>query len=95
MPYIVTDYKTKKKLTREEKLQRKREAEKLRYQKIKNDPVKNKLQKQKEKLRYLIKKEKGMIKTVDQMTYKEQIQARMKWRKKAREYRRRLALKKT
>lgn len=60
-----------KKLTREEKLQKKREAKRLRYQRIKNDPEKYKLQKLKEK-KYLKKKEKGLIKTVDQMTPREQ-----------------------
>lgn len=40
----------RKKLTREEKLQKKkREAERLRYQRIKNDPVRYNLQKEKEK----------------------------------------------
>ncbi|GBP69400.1 PiggyBac transposable element-derived protein 1 [Eumeta japonica] len=82
----------RKKLTREEKLQKKREAERQRYQKIKNDPEKYKLQKQKEKEKYLKKKEKGLIKTVDQMTPREQRKARKIWKKKAKERRQRLAL---
>uniref|UniRef100_A0A6P7H0A5 Uncharacterized protein LOC114344525 n=1 Tax=Diabrotica virgifera virgifera TaxID=50390 RepID=A0A6P7H0A5_DIAVI len=82
----------RKKLTREERLQKKREAEKLRYQKIKNDPEKYELQKQKEKQKYLNKKEKGLIKTVDKMTPREQRKAQKIWRKKARERRQRLAL---
>lgn len=82
----------RKKLTREERLQKKREAERLRYEKIKNDPEKYDLQKQKEKAKYLKKKEKGIIKTVDQMTPREQRKARKIWKKKARERRQRLAL---
>lgn len=58
----------RKKLTREERLEKKRQAEQLRYQRIKNDPEKYELQKQKDKEKYLKKKEKGLIKTVDQMT---------------------------
>lgn len=81
----------RKKLTREEKLQKKREAERLRYQRIKNDPEKYKLQKLKEKEKYLKKKEKGLIKTIDQMTPREQRKARKIWKKKARERRQRLA----
>ncbi|XP_072946039.1 uncharacterized protein [Epargyreus clarus] len=82
----------RKKLTREEKLQKKREAERLRYERIKNDPEKYELQKQKEKAKYLKKKEKGIIKTVDQMNPREQRKARKIWKKKARERRQRLAL---
>lgn len=36
-------------LTREERLQKKHEVDRLRYQKIKNDPEEYELQKQKEK----------------------------------------------
>lgn len=82
----------RKKLTREERLQKKREAERIRYQKIKNDPEKYELQKQKEKEKYFKKKEKGIIKTVNQMTPREQRKARKIWKKKARERRQRLAL---
>lgn len=82
----------RKKLTRDERLQKKREAERLRYQKIKNDPEKYELQKQKEKEKYLKKKEKGIIKTIDQMTPREQRKARKIWKKKARERRQRLTL---
>ncbi|GBP39351.1 Septin-1 [Eumeta japonica] len=81
----------RKKLTREEKLQKKREAERQRYQKIKNDPEKYKLQKQKKK-KIFEKEEKGLIKTVDQMTPREQRKARKIWKKKAKERRQRLAL---
>ncbi|KAK0170557.1 hypothetical protein PV328_008394 [Microctonus aethiopoides] len=82
----------RKQLTRDERLEKKRQAEKLRYQKIKNDPEKYELQKQKDKEKYLKKKEKRIIKTVDQMTPREQRKARKMWKKKARERRQRLAL---
>ncbi|CAH0558867.1 unnamed protein product [Brassicogethes aeneus] len=80
------------KVTREERLEKKRQAERLRYQKIKNDPEKCEMQKQKEKKKYLNKKEKGIVKTVDQMTPREQRKARKLWKKKARERRKRIAL---
>lgn len=82
----------RKKLTREKILLKKREAERLRYQKIKNDPVKYELQKQKEKEKYIKKKEKGIIKTVEQMTLREHRKAKKIWKKKARERRQRLSL---
>lgn len=45
--------------TKEQVLVAKREAEKKRYNKIKNDPVKYEQQKLKEKLKYLKKKRKS------------------------------------
>ncbi|CAH0717729.1 unnamed protein product, partial [Brenthis ino] len=82
----------RKKLTREEHLEKKRLAERLRYQRIKNDPEKYSQQKEKEKKKYERKKEKGTIKTVNQMTPREQRKARKIWREKAKQRRRRLAL---
>ncbi|XP_063219232.1 SH2B adapter protein 2-like isoform X1 [Bacillus rossius redtenbacheri] len=76
----------RKKLTHEEKLEKKHQAERLRYQKIKNNLEKYKLQQHKEKEKNL-KKEKAIIKTVDQMTPRLKI-----WKKKAREHRKRLAI---
>lgn len=82
----------KKKLTREERLEKKRQAERLRYQKIKNDPDKYALQQEKERKKYERKKDKGVIKTVDKMTPREQRKARKMWKEKSRERRRRLAI---
>lgn len=82
----------RKKLSHDERLEKKRQAEKLRYQRIKNDPEKYELQKQKDKEKHFKKKEKGIIKTVDQMTPREQRKARKVWKKKARKRRQRLAL---
>ena len=82
----------RKKLTREERLEKKRVAERLRYQRIKNNPEKYAQQKEKEKKKYERKKEKGTIKTVNQMTPREKRKARKLWKEKAKQRRRRLAL---
>lgn len=79
-------------MTREERLEKKRIAERLRYQKIKNDKDKYAQQKVKEREKYEKKKEKGVIKTVNQMTPREQRKARKVWREKAKNRRHRLAL---
>ncbi|CAH0731052.1 unnamed protein product, partial [Brenthis ino] len=62
----------KMKQTREERLEKKRQAEKLRYQRIKNDPVKNAELKEKERQQYKKKKEKGQVKSINDMTEREQ-----------------------
>ena len=82
----------RKKMTREEQLEKKRIAERIRYQRIKNDKDKYAQQKVKEREKYEKKKEKGVIKTVKQMTPREQRKARKVWREKAKIRRRRLAL---
>ncbi|CAB3228673.1 unnamed protein product [Arctia plantaginis] len=82
----------RKKMTREERLEKKRIAERLRYQRIKNDKDKYAQQKIKEREKYEKKKEKGVIKTVQQMTPREQRKVRKVWREKAKIRRRRLAL---
>lgn len=64
----------------------------MRYQCIKNDPEKYSQQKEKEKKKYERKKEKGTIKTINQMTPREKRKARKIWRKKAKQGRQRLAL---
>ena len=79
-------------MTREERLEKKRIAERIRYQRIKNDKDKYAQQKVKEREKYEKKKEKGVIKTVKQMTPREQRKARKVWREKAKIRRRRLAL---
>lgn len=50
----------KKKLSREELLQKKREAERLRYQRKKNYPQKREEMREKEKFKYQKNKEKGL-----------------------------------
>ncbi|XP_039763047.1 ATP-dependent RNA helicase DBP3-like isoform X2 [Pararge aegeria] len=85
----------KKKQTREERLEKKRQAEKLRYQRIKNDPVKNAELKEKEKQQYKKKKEKGQIKSINDMTKREQRAVRKIWREKTKKHRDRVKLQST
>lgn len=79
----------KKKQTREERLEKKRQAERLRYQRLKRDPVKNAELKEKEKEKYIKKKEKGLIKSVKDMTEREQRAIRKIWREKTKKLRER------
>lgn len=60
-----------KKMSREELLQKKREAERRRYEQRKNDPIKREEMKEKERLKYQKKKEKGLRKLVKDMTPRE------------------------
>lgn len=85
--------KTKKK-TRKVILQRKRDAEKARYLRIKNDPIKLAEQKEKDKLKFLNQKEKGIRKLISEMTTQEKREAREKWRVNSATYYSRLAMKK-
>lgn len=78
--------KSKKKLTKEDQLEKKRIAEKKRYETIKRDPEKAALRKEKERQKYLKKKEKGQRKVVADMTDREKRQARKKWRKYSKTY---------
>ncbi|KAF5276899.1 hypothetical protein FQA39_LY06450 [Lamprigera yunnana] len=85
----------KKKQTRDERLEKKRQAEKLRYQRIKNDPVKNAELKEKEKQQYKKKKEKEQIKSINDMTKREQRAVRKIWREKTKKHRDRVKLQST
>ncbi|KAK9878718.1 hypothetical protein WA026_023511 [Henosepilachna vigintioctopunctata] len=82
----------REKMTREERLEKNRIAERLRYQRIKNDPDKYARQKVKEREKNEKKKNKGSIETVKQMTPRVQRKARKIWREEAKIRRRRLAL---
>ncbi|KAL4718421.1 hypothetical protein ACJJTC_016042 [Scirpophaga incertulas] len=84
----------KKRLSREELLQKKREAERLRYKTRKNDPQKREEMREKEKLKYQKKKEKGLRKLVKDMTPREHRATLKKWREHCSNYRtKRLRLK--
>lgn len=85
----------KKKQTREERLEKKRQAERLRYQRIKNDPIKNAELKEKERQQYQKKKEKGQIRSIHDMTEREQRAIRKIWREKTRKHRTRVKLQST
>lgn len=77
----------KSKLTREEILKKKREAEKARLARIKSDQIKLAEYKEKQKLQYLRKKEKGQRKNVEDMTPREQRITRKKWKNYSSNYR--------
>ncbi|KAF2893851.1 hypothetical protein ILUMI_12324 [Ignelater luminosus] len=68
------------------------EAEKARLSRIKNDPIKLAEYKEKERLRYLKKKEKGLRKSIKEMTPREQRITRKKWRKYSTDYRQKQSL---
>lgn len=70
-----------KKLSKEEQLLRKRLRKRERYQKIKDDPVKRALMKEKEKKKYDVKKKKKQRKLAKDMTPRESRCARNKWKK--------------
>lgn len=74
-------------IEREKILERKRIAERERLKRIKADPEKLKLLRQKEHEKYLRKKETGKIKTISMMTEKEKSTQREKTREKVRNFR--------
>lgn len=80
-----------KKMTREEMLEKKRKAERVRYDKIKRDPLKYEEQKQKEKIKYQKKKESGQVKAAKDMTPRENRLARKRWRDNVKAFRQRRA----
>ncbi|CAG9577518.1 unnamed protein product [Danaus chrysippus] len=73
--------------TREEILEQKRIAEQLRYQRLKNDPQKLEEMKEKERLKYQKKKEKGSIKLVKDMSRREHKAAKKTWKERCTKYR--------
>ncbi|CAG9787380.1 unnamed protein product [Diatraea saccharalis] len=70
----------KKKLSRVEILEKKRKAESLRYERLKNDPQKREEMREKERLKYIIKKEKGIRKLVKDMNPREHKSVKKAWR---------------
>lgn len=79
--------KKKPKLSKEEIAIKKSAAAKERLEKIKSDPVLLAEYKEKERLKYLKKKEKGQRKCVKDMTPREQRKIRKKWKKYSSDYR--------
>lgn len=71
-------------MTRAEKLERKRIAERLRYAKIKSDPELSAIQTEKERLKYLKKKEKWRRTLVPEMPICENLLYRKMWRNQKR-----------
>ncbi|KAF5285715.1 hypothetical protein FQA39_LY16521 [Lamprigera yunnana] len=84
---IAPEDHAKNKLTREDILKKKRETEKPRLARIKSDPIKLAEYKEKQKLQYLRKKEKGQRKNVKEMTPREQQITRKKWKNYSSNYR--------
>lgn len=73
--------------TREEKLRKKREAERKRYQRLKQDPVGREKLRQKEITQYLKKKEKNVIKPMKDLSVRDQRRKRKQWREYSQTYR--------
>lgn len=67
-------------MSREEFLEKKKVAARLRYQKIKRDPSKLEVLREKERLKYLKKRESGQRKLVSEMSPYERKIARRNWR---------------
>lgn len=78
--------KTKKKLTKEEKLAKDRLRKKNKYAEIKNDPEQYRIQKEKERRRYLLRKEKNKIISIQDMSERAKREQRRRWRKNSRKY---------
>ncbi|XP_046975173.1 protein PXR1-like [Vanessa cardui] len=78
--------KEKKKKSREEKLAQQRLHKKEKYQEIKNDPEKYAIQKEKERLRYLKRKEQKKLKSIKDLTPRQQRQQRKKWKENRQRY---------
>lgn len=72
---------------KEERLARRRQKERIRYQLIKNDPVKHAEWQEKERLKYIRKKEQGRVKPTTSMTADELNLARERSRKNVAAYR--------
>lgn len=72
--------------TKAQILEKKREAEKLRYLKIKNDPELWELQKKKEQEKYRRKLERGKIKPVSALSSREHRIQKRRWRVNSRKY---------
>lgn len=70
----------KKKQTKKEILEKRRIAEKIRYEKIKNDPQRLATEKVKRKQKYKKLRESGKKKLVSEMSAREKRQTRKSWR---------------
>lgn len=75
--------------SREEKLRKKREAERRRYQRMKEDPIGREQLRQKEITQYLKKKEKNVIRPINDLSERSQRKKRKQWRECSQAYRNR------
>lgn len=74
-------------MSKEEIALKKSAAAKSRLEKIKSDPILLAEYKEKERQKYLKKKEKGQRKSIQDMTPREQRKIRKKWKKYSTDYR--------
>ncbi|CAH0549731.1 unnamed protein product [Brassicogethes aeneus] len=81
--------KPRNKLTNEEKLEAKRQAERERRRRIRDDPVKQKEQSRKNHQKYIKQKEKKIVKSISELSPREKRMQRKKWKKNSKEYRER------
>lgn len=82
--------KSNKRSRREEALQKKREYQRKRREAIKRDPLKLEQLREKERLKYLKRKERKQVKLVSEMTFEEHDIKKNQWKAYARKYRDRL-----
>lgn len=73
--------------SKEERLRKKREAEKRRYERLKQNPEGAVRLKEKEKTQYAAKKRKGVIKPINKCTPRQQRLKRKQWRRCSQTYR--------
>lgn len=71
----------RKKVSKEEQLIKKKIKERERYNKIKDDPTRLAIEKDKRKLKYLKMKEKKIVKPISDLSEREKRCQRKKWRK--------------
>lgn len=72
---------------RNKRLQKKRECEQARLACINSDPELKAKQKEKEHLKYLAKKQKGIVKSIDDLPPREQRKKRRSWKANSKRYR--------
>ncbi|CAH0550451.1 unnamed protein product [Brassicogethes aeneus] len=73
--------------SREEKLRKKREAEKKRYERLKQDPEGREKLRQKERDQYSKKKENNIVQPISELSKRDQRMKRKQWRKNSTTYR--------
>ncbi|CAH0558950.1 unnamed protein product [Brassicogethes aeneus] len=73
--------------SREEKLRKKREAEKKRYERLKQDPEGREKLRQKERDQYSKKKENNIVQPISKLSKRDQRMKRKQWRKNSTTYR--------
>ncbi|RVE50183.1 hypothetical protein evm_005206 [Chilo suppressalis] len=79
--------KRRRKQTKEERLEKKRGAERRRYHRMRSDPIKHAEMQEKQRQKYLEKKLKLQKRTINDMSQSEKKATRKKWREHCRKYR--------